>query len=121
MAPAYKRKRSGSEYFWRISLRRASETGRRFHLEVVHDVLSGNLGNGQNRSGPGGVSGDKESVTDPVAQPRSPGHHIPVESVADPHGGTPRHQRYGIFRIEEKLNAEPTNGGGYRQLVPCQN
>ena len=84
----------------------------RRHAEVLHDVLAGHFGDGDDRRGPGGVAGDEEPVAHPVDEAGSPGHDVPVQAVADPDGGTLRPEGNGIFRVEQDVDAVPIHGGG---------
>ena len=55
---------------------------------------------------------DEEPVAQPVDEAGSPGHHVPVQPVADPHGGTPGHERNGVFGVEQDVDPVPTTAGG---------
>ena len=135
MAPAYRRKRSGREYFAR-TVAQAGLVDRpaegvvhpgvdrdhpfRRHPEILHDMLSGDLGDGDDRVRAGGVARYQEPVTQTIHEPGRPGHHVPVETVADPDRRAGRPKRDGILGIEEQVDAVPPHRLGNGDLIPAE-
>ncbi len=86
--------------------------------EVLHDVLARDLRDRDDGRGARRVARHQEPVAQPVDPPRCPRHHVPIESVTDPHGRAARAERDRVLGIEQHVDAFPLDRPRNGELVP---